>query len=526
MKGKKRNINIIISLFIAIGFIIIGIITHFDYVNLFSQSSQLLSEEIAANVYAEIRITLSEPLNQAINISNDYFVEEWIYETDNTITTEQEDEIFKYLDIIKSTNDYNSVFIISGLSDTIYYVNSNDELISGNNFKSSIYTDFLESEEPYQITVDANDLSNNSLSLFACCRIEDESGNFLGIAGVGLEMDTIIDTLEIFETTQDVTALLFNPDGTITLNRGALDSVSDDGDTLEPDEIENLEADDSTDDSETLTDSNVSANDDSPENNIFTYDILSENEEQILNNTDDYQSFYYEDSESNTTGYYVTKYIENLEWYLLIRTDTTEYTIYLNNFLTRNILLIIAIVVVVLLLVYFTNKQHQKALISMGEIDSLTGLQNRRGFETQMIPIMNNVTDVPTFLFVVDIDNFKHVNDHYGHLIGDEVLVEISKIFNKQLSSQGIVSRWGGDEFVGVIKGDENTAKDIIKTVFNEIHENPLLQKYNITISMGATKISANDDIDSAIYHADIGLYKVKDSGKNNYTFNNSESEE
>jgi diguanylate cyclase (GGDEF)-like protein len=526
MKGKKRNINILISLFIAIGFIIIGIITHFDYVNLFSQSSRLLSEEIAANVYAEIRIALSEPLNQAMDISNDYFVEEWIYENDNTTTTEQEDEIFKYLDIIKSTNNYNSVFIISSLSNTIYYVDSNDELISENNFENSIYTDFLESEEPYQLTVDVNDLSNNALSLFTYCRIEDESGNILGVAGVGLAMDTILDTLESFETTQDVTALLFNTDGTITLNRGALDPVSDDSDTLEADEIENPEADDYTDDSETLPDSDIIADDDSPENNIFTYDVISENKEQILYNTDDFTSFYYEDPESNTTGYYVTKYIDNLDWYLLIRTDTTKYTTYLNNFLTRNILLIIAIVLVVLLLVYFTNKQHQKALISMGEIDSLTGLHNRRGFETQMITIMNNVTDVPTFLFVVDIDNFKHINDHYGHLIGDEVLVEISKIFNKHLSLQGIVSRWGGDEFVGVIKGDENTAKDIVKILFDEVHENPMLQKHNITISMGATKISANDDIDSAIYHADIGLYKVKGSGKNSYIFNNSESEE
>lgn len=158
---------------------------------------------------------------------------------------------------------------------------------------------------------------------------------------------------------------------------------------------------------------------------------------------------------------------------------------------------------------------------NLAKIDPLTKLSNRRDV-TQFIQyeqrkLIRNKTQLSIIL--CDVDNFKIINDKYGHNIGDEVLIELAKVFKGCIRTQDTVSRWGGEEFL-IVLPDTNIeqaaiAAKKIHTCVNAKIPFCASESFGITISMGISIISNNMDIDAAISMADKNLYKAKNAGKN-----------
>lgn len=117
---------------------------------------------------------------------------------------------------------------------------------------------------------------------------------------------------------------------------------------------------------------------------------------------------------------------------------------------------------------------------------------------------------------VIDIDNFKQINDKYGHLVGDEVLINISNIFIKAVKN-GYVIRWGGDEFVVIFKTNDITYVNlVINNIKCQVNRYKLNNNFNhkISISSNITEIS-DGNLNNTFESADYGLYQQKNK-KNN----------
>ena len=141
-------------------------------------------------------------------------------------------------------------------------------------------------------------------------------------------------------------------------------------------------------------------------------------------------------------------------------------------------------------------------------IDALTGLYNRR--------VISYVSDFKCTI-LGDVDFFKKINDTYGHSTGDEVLKEIGNILNNFIEEDDVALRWGGEEFLLLIKND--TLEETYERAFALKDEICLLESkfgFNITMSFGVSELK--DNINNAIKEADIAMYESKSKGRNRIT--------
>ncbi len=119
----------------------------------------------------------------------------------------------------------------------------------------------------------------------------------------------------------------------------------------------------------------------------------------------------------------------------------------------------------------------------------------------------------------LDIDNFKFINDNYGHLVGDKVLKRIATILNIQVRASDNIARWGGEEFLILLNDswleDSYEVAQKIRVAFeNDIELHDLI-KGGVTASFGVTTFCEDDTIEKIVARADEALYKAKHSGKN-----------
>jgi diguanylate cyclase (GGDEF)-like protein/PAS domain S-box-containing protein len=170
------------------------------------------------------------------------------------------------------------------------------------------------------------------------------------------------------------------------------------------------------------------------------------------------------------------------------------------------------------------NLELQQALEreqNLSRTDSLTGLFNRRHFftlaehEFKVAKRYNSTLSISIF----DLDHFKHVNDRWGHQVGDEVLKHISRIVQSQLRESDILARYGGEEFILLMpnsnaKEAEHVAERIRASIAAyHIQQTNTVQR--VTVSMGVAALTAEvASLDHLIRHADWALYKAKESGR------------
>lgn len=170
--------------------------------------------------------------------------------------------------------------------------------------------------------------------------------------------------------------------------------------------------------------------------------------------------------------------------------------------------------------------QNFIVLINDNEHDTLTGLLNRKTFEIkinkvlqQMLSMSKRKDDRPNqlyFLAIFDIDHFKRVNDEFGHLIGDEVLLIFSQLMTQNFRSNDPLFRFGGEEFVGIFECLNPPDIEIVLNRFKEkVSHFKFPQVGKITVSAGYTDISPFDVSTQLIDRADLALYYAKNHGRN-----------
>ncbi|HMA76448.1 MAG TPA: GGDEF domain-containing protein [Candidatus Krumholzibacteriaceae bacterium] len=167
------------------------------------------------------------------------------------------------------------------------------------------------------------------------------------------------------------------------------------------------------------------------------------------------------------------------------------------------------------------NEQLVKELKKLSFLDNLTQLANRRYIEKEIKIKLEEKKRYNTdfAILFMDIDHFKKINDTYGHDAGDEVLISSANTFTANSRSFDLYGRWGGEEFIGIIRNvDENQLTNIgnrVRTLIANSYISYNDRILQITISVGATLAKEDDTMESLIKRADKLMYKGKTAGRN-----------
>lgn len=171
-------------------------------------------------------------------------------------------------------------------------------------------------------------------------------------------------------------------------------------------------------------------------------------------------------------------------------------------------------------------KMYQKQLEKLAYFDPLTGLNNRTGLIGKIRQVIhaNKGSSNSLALLYLDLDNFKNINDNFGHEIGDQLLKAVAKKLEHIEYNDKFVARISGDEFVVLLYniGEYADINIIAKNIFSSLTKPIMIEEQQIvcTLSMGICTFPENaNDENSLIKNADIALYKAKQLGKNNYQY-------
>jgi diguanylate cyclase (GGDEF)-like protein len=166
---------------------------------------------------------------------------------------------------------------------------------------------------------------------------------------------------------------------------------------------------------------------------------------------------------------------------------------------------------------YLTRGQRDQLLL-LARNDPLTGVGNRRALDEKLAEVCAAQTraNVPASLLLLDIDNFKEINDQYGHAAGDQILVRLTEIIDLRIRVTDSLYRIGGEEFVVVIEGQKKEkARRLAEQLRTLVEANELAPGGIVTISLGVAELGAGETPDQWLRRADVALYESKRAGRN-----------
>lgn len=169
---------------------------------------------------------------------------------------------------------------------------------------------------------------------------------------------------------------------------------------------------------------------------------------------------------------------------------------------------------------YLKRKEYidSKELKRLSETDSLTNIWNRSKFDMELKYWVDysRLNNIPLSLAIFDIDDFKKVNDAYGHLVGDEIIIETVEAVKSVIRSTDVFARWGGEEFVILLpETDKHKAVELLEKarlqILGQVHQ----KAGSITCSLGLATQVKNHQAAALLKEADEMLYLAKSTGKN-----------
>lgn len=190
------------------------------------------------------------------------------------------------------------------------------------------------------------------------------------------------------------------------------------------------------------------------------------------------------------------------------------------------LIVMISLILIIILMVKQYEIQNQELRLMAGELkamaqrDPLTQLYNRR-YLTEYLEERMSQNDASFAVVLLDLDDFKAVNDTYGHLYGDEVLQNFSIIIEDKLKHQGIAARFGGEEFMLVMNTtDEKEIESLMEAIREDYEQFSMKTKgIRLTFSGGAELFQKEDYITRLFNAADEKLYEAKAHGKNRVVY-------
>ncbi|MFR7591316.1 MAG: diguanylate cyclase domain-containing protein [Longibaculum sp.] len=465
-------INTLIILILVVGFALTAFISQQTYKPVIEDDIENISKLTASNIYAEIKGDMMKPLFVAQTMASDSFLKNWLYnEKKNPQDENHQKQMKEYLNTYRQKYQYDSVFTISAYSHTYFYYDGVNKIVSPKNEHDDWYYDFIDSQLPYRLNIDTDEVNTNELTVFVDCRIEGKDGELLGVTGVGVKMSRLQELLQSYETNYDLQAVLIDQTGKVT--------VSSDSQKIET-------------------------------TNVFEDPALKNFKTQILEDKDSFQMNWY--PQTKTKQCIISCYIDNLNWYLIVTKDTQPLRISFQELIKKDIFIMMIVLAMLLALITLIIHWYNKRLSLLLNTDNLTGLPNQQSFKESFQHLNASEKRV---LFMFDLDHFKSINDTDGHLEGNRILSQISDILKQSMDGYGIAARWGGDEFIGVFKCPISQAQEIMQKMQKQLSQECHFSGGSVTISIGMTEISPDMSLESLTKLVDQALYDAKAFGRN-----------
>lgn len=197
---------------------------------------------------------------------------------------------------------------------------------------------------------------------------------------------------------------------------------------------------------------------------------------------------------------------------------SVEESVGMNYALLFKILLVVAAIFIVIIVYNFQLKTYNRKLEELSTKDTLTKINNRLKLD-EILDIQEKNLDRhggTCGIILADIDDFKKVNDTYGHLIGDTVLKQFADVLVSNVRQSDTVGRWGGEEFMIICPNTNiNSLKVVAQTLRSKIENTTFVQNLPITASFGLNEMTKNQKVYNIIDGADKALYIAKEKGKN-----------
>ncbi|MEA3285707.1 MAG: diguanylate cyclase [Synergistota bacterium] len=371
--------------------------------------------------------------------------------------------------------------------DTVYSEIRRDLLIPVFIFSSMAHDTFVRDwvldgeRDPYRMTryLKEIQIKFDAMTIFINYKVFDYDGNFIGATGIGLTVNAVTKLIAQYRERYDREIYFTDGEGTITLR------ASDDG----------------NDGRKTLFDR--------LERNEMAREILSRREDVPISRTFDRKGH---------TIHLDSRYIPEFDWYLFVEQNEDDVTKAIRHTLAINILVGGLITLVVTSLVALIVRNYERRVERLASVDELTGMWNRRAFDLAFAHLLEKF-EGQCSVTMMDIDHFKHVNDTYGHLMGDRVLGHVCDVVTKAIGPDDVCGRGGGEEFIVLLKGRKKgdavkTAEKIRRAVEASPYEDGDVV-LPITVSLGVAEHHPGESRETTIARADQALYRAKESGRN-----------
>ncbi len=167
-----------------------------------------------------------------------------------------------------------------------------------------------------------------------------------------------------------------------------------------------------------------------------------------------------------------------------------------------------------------SNKDYNEKLVKKGETDLLTGLLNKVSFEERCKDYLDaRMIGAKVTMFIFDLDDFKHVNDNYGHQTGDAVLKIFAGLLQGYFHPDDIIGRVGGDEFMVLVLGDmpDGFVSIRCRNLIQELKTTKVDETVGISCSIGVVEDTQKKDFQELYELADKALYQAKKNGKSQW---------
>jgi diguanylate cyclase (GGDEF)-like protein len=402
---------------------------------------------------------------------------------DWVVNGEQDPEkMTRYLNEVMTHYGAYTAFFVSNTSLTYYHAKGVLKQVKATEPRDTWYFRVRDMADPYEINVDPDLANKDNLTFFINYKVYDYNNRFIGAAGVGLTVDAVIKLIDKYQQRYQRSVFFVDKFGRLVLTGaeggpegarigrtlGELDSMKDLVSQL-------------------------------PKPHSGSYEYSVRGQGHFLN----------------------VRFIPELNWYLFVDKREDGALSEIRQSLYLNLLICLIVTLIVLALLNRVIKRYQGKIQAQAILDSLTELPNRRGFDLLAAQAMHEAQREPKPLtaLLLDLDHFKVLNDTYGHLAGDQVLIGFARDLESCLRHSDIVCRWGGEEFIVLLK---DTDGETGLMVAEKIRQHVELQRYayndkalQLTVSIGLTTLQTDDTLHTLLSRADHAMYRAKQAGRN-----------
>lgn len=479
-----RHISIRNRLLFVLGVILIFSFTGVSYVNYVVTRASVRNEILRTdlpltmdNIYSELTAELTRPLLVSTSMASDTFLKDWVLGGEK-----DKDKILRYLEKLREKYDFFTTFFISAATSTYYRYNGVHKKVSRQDSHDVWFYNFAASNEEYDFDVDTDEAANNVLTIFINCRVESAEGEFLGVTGVGLQVNKVAKMVAQYKEQFDRRVYLSNQKGII--------QIHPDTSLIEKKRVDELEGM-----------SAISFEGFSKNSTPMNFDFDRENQRILL----------------------TVKYIEPLDWYLYVEQNETASLETARKNFKRTVTFGLVASVIVIAFTLVTINRYQERIEVLATVDELTRVSNRRAFETGYKTFQYNHTRTgnPFCVILIDLDNFKKVNDKFGHIVGDKFLIQIAGLMSSLVRPSDVFARWGGDEFAILTESSADEAMQMANRIINSVREKDFAgngvgsqdPRNLVTISCGVSLFKEGNELDTLLRRADKAMYDCKNQG-------------